>query len=390
MNFTSLVQAIQLTHTSFRQQAIKAVNQSLTVRNWLIGFYIVEFEQKGEDRAVYGSNLLEELSKKINIPGLASRSLLLFRSFYLVYPQIAEVAYQQFKIINIKEIPIWQTLSAKLQKELQISQTSAKLQTTNNQSTNTAQSMNKFTGYLAIDAAKLLSKLSFSHLVELFPISDPLKRTYYEIECIKGNWSVRELRRQINSLYFERSGLSKSPEKLSALINEKAEQLQPGDVIKSVYTFEFLELNAKHVVEESDLETALLNHLQQFMLELGHGFCLEARQKRILIGDEYYFIDLVFYHRILKCHVLVDLKIEEFNHNNAGQLNTYLNYYKKEVLLHDDNPPVGILMVTNKNQMLVEYATAGMDSQLFVSKYLVELPTREQLENFVLNELKQL
>src|SRR5690349_10459884 len=118
MNFTSLVQAIQLTHTSFRQQAIKAVNQSLTVRNWLIGFYIVEFEQKGEDRAVYGSNLLEELSKKINIPGLASRSLLLFRSFYLVYPQIAEVAYQQFKIINIKEIPIWQTLSAKLQKEL--------------------------------------------------------------------------------------------------------------------------------------------------------------------------------------------------------------------------------------------------------------------------------
>jgi len=390
MNFTSLVQAIQLTHTSFRQQAIKAVNQSLTVRNWLIGFYIVEFEQKGEDRAVYGSNLLEELSKKINIPGLASRSLLLFRSFYLVYPQIAEVAYQQFKIINIKEIPIWQTLSAKLQKELQISQTSAKLQTTNNQSTNTAQSMNKFTGYLAIDAAKLLSKLSFSHLVELFPISDPLERTYYEIECIKGNWSVRELRRQINSLYFERSGLSKSPEKLSALINEKAEQLQPGDVIKSVYTFEFLELNAKHVVEESDLETALLNHLQQFMLELGHGFCLEARQKRILIGDEYYFIDLVFYHRILKCHVLVDLKIEEFNHNNAGQLNTYLNYYKKEVLVHDDNPPVGILMVTNKNQMLVEYATAGMDSQLFVSKYLVELPTREQLENFVLNELKQL
>jgi len=126
------------------------------------------------------------------------------------------------------------------------------------------------------------------------------------------------------------------------------------------------------------------------MLELGHGFCLEARQKRILIGDEYYFIDLVFYHRILKCHVLVDLKIEEFNHNNAGQLNTYLNYYKKEVLLHDDNPPVGILMVTNKNQTLVEYATAGMDSQLFVSKYLVELPTREQLENFVLNELKQL
>jgi len=378
MNFISLVQAIQLTHTSFRQQAIKAVNQSLTVRNWLIGFYIVEFEQKGEDRAVYGSNLLEELSKKINIPGLAPRSLRQFRSFYLVYPQIAQVAYQQLKTINIKGIPIWQTQSAKLQ-------------THDNHIINTEKlTKNESHQYQVIDVIKLTTKLSFSHLVELLSISDPLKRAYYEIECIKGNWSVRELRRQINSLYYERSGLSKSPEKLSALTNEKAEQLQPVDFIKSVYTFEFLGLNAKDVVEESDLETALLDQLQQFMLELGHGFCLEARQKRILIGDEYYYIDLVFYHRILKCHVLVDLKIEEFNHNNAGQLNTYLNYYKKEVLLRDDNPPVGILMVTNKNQTLVEYATAGMDSQLFVSKYLVELPSKEQLENFVLNELKQL
>jgi len=378
MNFISLVQAIQLTHTSFREQAYKAVNQSLTVRNWLFGFYIVEFEQKGDDRAVYGSNLLEELARKINISGLAPRSLRQFRSFYLVYPQIAQIAYQQFKIVDLKELQIWQTVSAKLQSY-------------DNQIINTDQPIkNELPEHLGVDVNKLISKLSFSHLVELLSINDPLKRTYYEIECIKGNWSVRELRRQINSLYFERSGLSKNPEKLSALTNEKTERLQPGDVIKSVYTFEFLGLNAKDVVEESDLETALLDQLQQFMLELGHGFCLEGRQKRILIGDEYYYIDLVFYHRILKCHVLIDLKIEEFNHNNAGQLNTYLNYYKKEVLLHDDNPPVGILMVTNKNQTLVEYATAGMDSQLFVSKYLVELPSREQLENFVLNELKQL
>ena len=377
MNFTSLIQAIQLTHASFREQAVKAVNQSLTVRNWLIGFYIVEFEQKGDDRAVYGSNLIEELAKKINISGLAPRSLLLFRSFYLVYPQIAQIAYQQLKIIDTKELQISQTLSAKLQNS-------------DNQQTTDQTVKNELADYTGVDVNKLTGKLSFSHLVELISISDPLKRTYYEIECIKGNWSVRELRRQINSLYFERSGLSKNPEKLSALTNDKADRLQPGDVIKSVYTFEFLGLNAKDVVEENDLETALLDQLQQFMLELGHGFCLEGRQKRILIGDEYYYIDLVFYHRILKCHVLVDLKIEEFNHNNAGQLNAYLNYYKKEVLLHDDNPPVGILMVTNKNQTLVEYATAGMDSQLFVSKYLVELPSREQLENFVLNELKQL
>lgn len=240
---------------------------------------------------------------------------------------------------------------------------------------------------LEIPPEKLINKLSFSHLAELLQVNDPLKRTFYEIECIKGNWFVRELRRQINSLYYERSGLSKDPKKLSAGIAEKAELLKPADIVKSVYTFEFLGLNAKDVVEESDLETALLDNLQGFMLELGHGFCLEARQKRILIGDEYSFIDLVFYHRVLKCHILVDLKIEEFTHANAGQLNTYLNYYKKEMALPDDNPPVGILLVTNKNQTLVEYATAGMDNQLFVSKYLVELPAKEKLENFILQQV---
>jgi predicted nuclease of restriction endonuclease-like (RecB) superfamily len=198
------------------------------------------------------------------------------------------------------------------------------------------------------------------------------------------------LRRQINSLYFERSGISKNPAKLSTLVAEKAEPLQPADVIKSVYAFEFLGYKPKEVVEEQDLETALLDHLQEFLLELGHGFCFEARQQKILIGDEYFFIDLVFYHRILKCHVLIDLKIEEFNHVNAGQLNTYLNYYKKEVSEKTDNPPVGILLVTNKNEALVEYATAGMDNKLFVSKYLVQLPSKEQLQQFVQNELKQL
>ena len=146
-------------------------------------------------------------------------------------------------------------------------------------------------------------------------------------------------------------------------------------------------LQAKDAVEESDLETALLNHLQEFMLEMGHGFCLEARQKKILIGDEYFFIDLVFYHRILKCHVLVDLKVEDFNHHNIGQLNAYVNYYKTKVMLPDDNPTVGILLVTNKNSALVEFATASIDNQLFVSKYLLELPKKEQLQNFIQNEL---
>jgi predicted nuclease of restriction endonuclease-like (RecB) superfamily len=374
MKFENLIQSIQQTHTVLHQYASKAINRSLTIRNWLIGFYITEFEQRGEDRAQYGEQLLQKLAERLKQESMSYRNLKLFRQFYFIYPQIRQSIIAQFD-------SIWQS-------------STKGFNLIENQLFEIRQSIAQFGNtpptHLQIPPEKLIAKLSYTHLVQLFPVTEPLKRVFYEIECIKGGWTVAELKRQINSLYFERSGLSKSPEKLSAMVAEKAETIQPADVIKSVYAFEFLGLHAKDVVEETDLETALLDHLQDFMLELGHGFCLEARQKRILIGDEYFFIDLVFYHRILKCHVLIDLKIEEFAHADAGQLNTYLNYYTAEVKQPGDNLPVGILLVTNKNQTLVEYATAGMDKQLFVSKYLVELPSKEQLENFVQNELKQL
>ena len=376
MNFTHLLSSIEQTHVALQQQAIKAINRSLTVRNWLIGYYIVEFEQKGEDRAKYGDRLLQTLSEKLDNAGLSYRTLKLFRQFYQCYPQIGQTVSAYLRndqgLIEIGEENLRKFILPLEKEGHAIGQTvSAQL-------------------HLSVSPEKLVGNLSFSHLVELFEITNPLKRTFYEIECIKGTWSVRELKRQINSLYFERSGLSGNPEKLSAIVANKAEQLQPADIVKSVYTFEFLGLSAKDVVEELDLETALLDHLQQFMLELGHGFCFEARQQKILIGNEYFFIDLVFYHRILKCHVLIDLKVEDFTHNNAGQINTYLNYYKKEITQATDNPPVGILMVTDKNKALVEYATAGMDNALFVSKYLVQLPSKEQLLQFVQNELKNL
>ena len=242
---------------------------------------------------------------------------------------------------------------------------------------------------LLVPAKKLLLNLSYSHIEQLLQFEQSLKRTFYELECIKGTWSVRELKRQINSLYYERSGMSIKPEMLSKITQQKAEIANPSDIVKSVYAFEFLGLKAKNAVEESDLETALLDHLQDFMMEMGHGVCLEARQKKILIGDEYFFIDLVFYHRILKCHVLVELKLEEFNHHNIGQLNTYVNYFKANVMQSDDNPTVGILLVTNKNTTLVEFATTGMDNKLFVSKYLLVLPKKEILEAFITNELKK-
>lgn len=207
------------------------------------------------------------------------------------------------------------------------------------------------------------------------------------IECMKGNWSVAELKRQINSLYFERSGMSNNPEKLSRIVNEKSQALIPTDIIKSPFTFEFLGLKAKDVVYESDLEQALIDHLEEFLLELGHGFCFEAKQKRILIGDKYYFIDLVFYHRVLKCHILVELKTKEVAHENIGQLKTYINYYKKNICLPNDNPPVGLLLVTENDKALVEYAVADSDQQLFVSKYELELPSTKELENFIRKEL---
>ncbi|MBI4645915.1 MAG: DUF1016 family protein [Bacteroidia bacterium] len=241
-----------------------------------------------------------------------------------------------------------------------------------------------------VDGDLILSKLSYSHLEQLIGIDDNLKRTFYEIECIKGTWSVRELKRQIASLYYERSGLSVCPEKLAHLVQQKTTPQSSTDIIKTVYAFEFLDLNVKDVVEESDLETALIDHLQNFMLELGYGFCLEARQKRILIGKTYYFIDLVFYHRILKCHVLVDLKIGAFEHGDIGQLNTYLNYYKAEIYEPSDNLPVGILLVAEKDHALVQYATAGMDENLFVQQYLIQLPGKEQLEQYIESKLKKL
>lgn len=376
MNFELLVDTISKTHSHFQQQAVKAVNISLTLRNWLIGFYIVEFELFGEDRATYGDKLFDTLSTRLkSIKGIDRRSLYRFKDFYLLYPQIGQHLREESNELsfpNLFSSSIVGTATPQLE-------TSPKVGAVNPQSENR----------LLVPAKKLLNNLSYSHIEQLLQFAEPLKRTFYELECIKGTWSVRELKRQINSLYFERSGMSKKPEMLSEITQQKAEMATPSDIVKSVYAFEFLGLKAKEAMEESDLETALLDHLQDFMMEMGHGFCLESRQKKILIGDEYFFIDLVFYHRILKCHVLVELKVEDFNHHNIGQLNTYVNYYKANIMQEDDNPTVGILLVTNKNSALVEFATAGMENKLFVSKYLLELPKKELLEAFIKNELQK-
>jgi predicted nuclease of restriction endonuclease-like (RecB) superfamily len=242
---------------------------------------------------------------------------------------------------------------------------------------------------LTVYGDKLIECLSFTHIVELIKVDDPLKCAFYEIECIRGNWSVRELKRQIASLYYERSGLSNNKKKLAELVQSGAEASEPKLAIRDPYIFEFLGLKSKEVMSESDLEDQLLDKLQEFLLELGHGFCFEARQKRILIGHTHNFVDLVFYHRILKCHVLVELKLEDFSHKNIGQLNTYVSWYQKNMATDGDNPPVGILLCTQKDHTLVEYALAGMDNHLFVSKYQLELPKKEEMQRFIEEQIKE-
>lgn len=367
MDFEALVKHICTIQNTLQAQAAHAVNLALTSRNWLMGCYIVEFEQNGEDRAAYGEQLLKKLEQRLNTKGLNERRFREFRRMYLVYPQLREEILQYIMAGN----EIRHTLSAEFTEPIRHS-VCAELQTSELQH-------DKW----SIPAERLFNKLPYSHLKFISKIENPTKRAFYEMEAIRGCWSARELERQISSLYYERSGLSKNKEALSALVQQQATLLQPKDVINTPISLEFLGLNERALVTENDLEQSILDNLQRFLLEMGHGFCFEARQKRILIDEDYFFADLVFYHRILKCHVIVELKIDKFRHEYASQLNMYLNYFKAEVMQPDDNPPIGILLCTEKGDTLVKYATAGLDPNIFVQKYMIELPSEEEIKEFI-------
>ena len=371
--FQGLVSCIYQTHSVLQQNARQAINQNLTIRNWLIGCYIVEFEQNGEDRAKYGVRLLTEMAKTLKakrLKGLDLRTLRSCRTFYIVYPQML----QSVTATLHKELPapIRGSLTPEFEKN----------------------AMMPIRGSLTpelleehpIPPETLLSRLSFTHFVELIRKDDPLERLFYEVETIKNNWSVRELERAINTALYVRTGLSKNKE----AVVRKFKNQKPADtedIICEPYSLEFLGLAELPSYSESDLEQAILNHLQHFLMELGTGFCFETRQKRITFDNTHHRIDLVFYHRILKCHVLIDLKIGKFDHADAGQMNVYLNYYKDNELAEGDNPPVGLILCGDKNETLAKYAVIGIDNRLFVSKYLVNLPDKQLLETFIKREL---
>ncbi|MBS3936493.1 MAG: DUF1016 family protein [Sulfuritalea sp.] len=380
--FDDLVAAIERAHAALADQAAKAVNVSLTLRNWMIGHYIQEYEQSGADRASYGERLLDTLAQRLQQGGLKrveARELRRFRQFYLAYPQIRETLSPESgnKLLSPE---IWQTLSARLPAaniREAASPESPIVGTVSPQS-------------IANPGRLLLERLSFSHFAELLQFDEPLRRTFYETEALRGNWSVRELKRQIASQYFERSGLSTDKAALAKRAHAGAEPASSRQIIRDPYVFEFLGLKPQEVMGESQLEDALLDKLQDFLLELGHGFCFEARQKRLLIGGEHFFVDLVFYHRILKCHVLIELKNDAFKHEHLGQLNSYVGYYARHEMAEGDQPPVGILLCTRKNAELVEYALAGMSNQLFVSRYQVQLPGKEEIAAFLHKAVEEL
>ena len=381
MNFESLVGHINQVQDVLQAQAAHAVNLALTARNWLVGYYIVEFEQHGEDRAKYGDKLINRLAERLNRKGFEPRRLRGYRKIYLVYPQLSTEVKKYIERIRTdfqhsEVLSIWRSLPAKLQ-------------TAEIQQDIIWQAMPAKLEDWCTPTDRLFNRLNYTCLLYLAGIEDPLKRAFYEQETIHGCWTSRELDRQVSSLYYERMGLSKDKMALHKLATTEAQQLTPRDVLHDPVTLEFLGLQSQDVFTETKLETAILNHLQQFLLELGRGFCFEARQKRILVDQDYFKADLIFYHRILKCHVIIDLKIDRFRHEYASQLNLYLNYYKHEVMLEDDNPPIGLLLCTDYGETTVRYATEGLSQNLFVSKYKLQLPTEEEIRDYLIENISK-
>ena len=371
MNFESLVGRINQVQDMLQAQTAHAINLAVTARNWLVGFYIVEFEQHGEDRAKYGENLLKNLAKRLNRRGLGERRLYEFRLTYIIYPQIGQVITDYIAKNNRQDILRLPT--AKLQIVENLEDGNLRLLTAKSH-----------VEEWQTPADRLFNRLSATHLVLLSNIKDPLKRAFYEQETIRGCWTVKELDRQISSQYYERMGLSKDKKGLQRLTDKNVQQLTPRDIIHDPVTLEFLGLQSQDVYTETRLETIILNHLQMVLMEMGRGFCFEARQKRILVDQDYFKADLIFYHRILKCHVIVDLKIDRFRHEYASQLNLYMNYYKHEVMQADDNPPIGLLLCTDYGETTVQYATEGLSQNLFVSKYRLQLPSEEEMRQYLL------
>ena len=367
----ALAESIRNADRVLAAQAVKAVNVGLTLRNWFIGHYIAEFELRGADRAAYGDRLLPELANALSVRKVSNtglRQLYAYLAFYRAYPAIVRTA-SALSLVRAVGLAL---PGAPAKKVRTLSALSAALP--------------------APPAETLLTRLSYSHFELLVEQEEGLKRRFYEVEALRSNWSVRELKRQTDTQHFERTSLSTrgKPTARGGRLQKMAALQDPALIVHDPYVFEFLGLKPREVMSEARLEDALIDKLQSFLLELGHGFCFEARQRRLLIGGKHFFVNLVFYHRVLKCHVLIELKNDAFQHENLGQLNTYVSWYRKHEMNAGDQPPIGILLCTGKNQELVEYALADLTNKLFVSKYQIKLPAKEKMTAFLQQAMREL
>lgn len=343
-DYKGLLSEIKTLLAENRQKVLTVINHSIISTHWLIGNYIVIYEQNGADRATYGDALLDNLAKDLKNEfgkGFSVRNLRLFRQFYLTYP-------------------IWQSVIAESNETKQ-------------------QSM-----IAELPALRMaIVKVSWTHLVRLMSIKNENERSFYMIETAENNWSVRELNRQIDSALFERLLINKNSETLDKISNKGQQLLEAEDLLKEPYVLEFLGLEVKNNFSESELETAIIDNLEKFLLELGKGFSFVARQFRISSADEHYHIDLVFYNRLLKCHVLIDLKIGKLRHQDIGQMQMYVNYFDREIKIKDEKPTIGIILCKEKNDFVVEYSLPENNQQIFPKEFLLYLPNKEELKQIL-------
>lgn len=357
-SFDKLVGLFEQTQSTMQAQAARSVDIALVVRNWLFGWYIVEFEHGGAERAeLYGKELIQKLSRKLTASlgkGFSKRSLEQFRKFYLDYKEIAQAVSAQSP----------ETLQPEIQYTLPVTSLTVPDELT-------------VQNWFPQLADKF--KLSWSHYVVLLTVKSVEKRSFYEIEARENSWGIRELKRQINSSLYERLALSRDKRKVKEL-SEKGQLIsEPKDVLKSPYVLEFLGLEEHSSYSEHELETAIIDKIEHFLLELGKGFLFEARQKRFSFDDDHFYVDLVFYNRLLRCYVIIDLKRDKLTHQDLGQMQMYVNYFDRHVKLNDENPTVGILLCHSKSDDLVEL-TLPQGANIHASEYQLYLPSKEELK----------
>ena len=361
-DFENLVELCRRTHEKTRRLAARAVDRSLVARNWLFGWYIVEYEQHGADRAEYGSQLLARVSSRlqeIGVKGSSMTRLKLYRRFY-----------QQQKVIG-------PTVSAQLV-SLAFVNGIPMIRPTASDESISPRLVSSHHMEEAISLLKDRFPLGWSHYVSLLTIDNPEECRFYEIEAEGNDWSVRELERQIASSLYERLALSRDKEEVRRLASEGQVIEKASDLIKNPLVLEFLGLEEKPAYSESELETAIIDRLQQFLLELGKGFLFETRQKRFTLDNSNFFVDLVFYNRLLRCYVLIDLKRGELTHQDLGQMQMYVNYFDRYVKTKVELPTVGIVLCTRRNDALVEL-TLSEEANIYASKYQLYLPSKQEL-----------